>query len=90
MDTQFTTKVSGIPCICEVTHFIRARPGRYSGPPEDCYPDEPSEFEFNILDTKGRRAEWLENKLTQDDIERLEDEWEVSILETIYCYDGDD
>jgi hypothetical protein len=24
------------------------RPGRYSAPPEDCYPDEPEEFEFEV------------------------------------------
>lgn len=24
--------------------YIPGRPGRYSGPPENCYPDEPGEF----------------------------------------------
>ena len=29
--------------------YYPARPGRISGPPEDCYPDEPSEFEIEQI-----------------------------------------
>lgn len=81
MNHEFTTRVSGIPCICRVNHYARAMPGRFSGPPEDCYPSEPSEFEFTILDSRGRPAAWLEKKLTDIDRERLEEEWEATISE---------
>lgn len=81
MDHQFDTKVSGIPCICEVLHYRRAVPGKFSGPAEDCYPDEPSEFQFRLLDRKRNPAPWLEKKLTEDDNSRLEDEWEATIAE---------
>ena len=27
-------------------HYTPAQPGRYSGPPEDCYPDEPDEIDL--------------------------------------------
>jgi hypothetical protein len=37
-------------------------PGRYSGPPEDCYPADPSEIEVGgismILGTRKRVIEW--------------------------------
>ena len=29
--------------------YYPARPGRISGPPEDCYPDEPSELEIEQI-----------------------------------------
>jgi hypothetical protein len=34
----------------EVIHYVPARPGRLYGPPEDCYPDEPSEIDWDWLD----------------------------------------
>lgn len=90
MNREFDTKVSGIPCICRVDVYHRAKPGRISGDPDDCFPPEPSEFEFSILTRKGKPAKWLEKKLTDDDIQRLEDEWEVTILEDKYNYPEDD
>lgn len=38
--------------------------GRYSGPPESCYPDEPAEFEIEtvsvmITEENGKEAPWL-------------------------------
>lgn len=72
---EFETRVAGIPCICKVTYFSPGAPGRYSGPPEDCYPEEPVEFEFEILDSRGRPAEWLERKLTDQDSDRLCEEF---------------
>ena len=86
MNNEFNTKVSGIPCKCWVTHYSRGRPAQLYGAFEDCSPAEPSEFEFVILTRKGKPAKWLEKKLTDDDIQRLEDEWEVTLLEQKYDY----
>ena len=72
---QFTTKVAGIPCICEVTAHYRGKPATRFDEGDDV------EFECIILDSKGRRAAWLEKKLTDDDYSRLADEWEATILE---------
>lgn len=30
-------------------NFYPSTPGRYSGPPEDCFPDEPGEFEVDSV-----------------------------------------
>jgi hypothetical protein len=67
-------RISGIPCLIEVTHYAAAVPGRLWGAPENCYPDEPEEIEFEVCDRRGRSAPWLERKMTKDDrleIERL-------------------
>jgi hypothetical protein len=37
----------------------------------DADPPEPEEFEFTILDRRGRPAPWLERKLTEADSDRL-------------------
>jgi hypothetical protein len=79
--SDFNTKVQGIPCVCRVTHYRPAVPGRISGPPEDCYPDEPSEFEFELLNTSGKGAPmfWLQKKVTDEDEARLQDEYEAHV-----------
>ena len=33
------------------------------------------DFEFDLLDRKGYRARWLEKKVTEKDVERLEREY---------------
>lgn len=65
-------RIAGIPCLLEVTHYLPRIPGRYSGPPESCYPDEGAEVEFVVLDRRGRPAPWLERKLTASARDTLE------------------
>lgn len=63
--------VQGIPCLIKVTHFSPGSPGRYYGPAEACYPAEDPEFNYDILDRRGRPAPWLERKVTDTDRERI-------------------
>lgn len=70
----FDTKFHGIPCQCEVTYSSPIVPAITDGPPDNWAPAEGGDFEFNILDRKGRRALWLERKLTKADPARLEEE----------------
>lgn len=74
MPLTIDTSVSGIPCKARMTYYAKARPARVYGPAEDCYPDEPAELDFDILDRRGRPAAWLERKMTEDDIIRIEGE----------------
>ncbi|WP_348826628.1 hypothetical protein [Halomonas sp. RT37] len=72
----FTTTVAGIPCRCRVTFYSHGAPMRTTGwGYGDCDPDEPEEFEFDILDRRGYPAAWLEQKLTDDDYDRLLSEY---------------
>lgn len=72
----FMTTVAGIPCRCRVTFYSHGAPMRTTGwGYGDCDPDEPEEFEFDILDRRGYPAAWLERKLTDNDYDRLLSEY---------------
>lgn len=74
--TQFATRVAGIPCICEATYYAEGSPMRITGTGfGDADPPEYEEFEYTILDRRGRPAPWLEAKLTDDDDLRLKREY---------------
>lgn len=74
--TTFKTRVAGIPCLCEVTHYAEEVPMRITGSGfGDADPPEYEEFEYQIRDRRGRLAPWLERKLTEDDDLRLKREY---------------
>lgn len=79
----FETHVSGIPCLCEVTYYVPYQPMRITGwGYGDADPPEMEEFEFRILDRKGYPAAWLEAKLTNEDEDRLLNEY-IETLEEV-------
>lgn len=77
--TRFDTRVAGIPCQCEVTYYAEPQPMRGNAVDGWTDPSEPEEFEYELYDTNGRRAEWLECKLTDDDDRRLLAEFKTPI-----------
>lgn len=50
---MYEIRVCGIPAIAEVTHYWPGKPGRTDGPPDVCYPPEPAELEWRLLDRRG-------------------------------------
>jgi hypothetical protein len=72
----FESTVAGIPCLIEIVHFDYQPPSRKS--PLQCEtPDEyygHLEIEFLVRDRKGYLAGWLEAKLTDKDIDRINGE----------------
>ena len=66
---DFESKVAGIPCKVRVTYYTPYVPASYNGPAEG------GDFEFDLLDRKGYRAKWLEKKVTEKDVDRLEREY---------------
>lgn len=61
---EFEARVCGIPCIVRVTSWEAYVPAKVSGPPEHCYPAEGGYGDWEILDSRGRPAPWLEKKMT--------------------------
>ena len=80
----FETKVNGIPCQCEVIRFTAPTPMKVGSWSRETEPPTKGDFEYNILDLKGNRAEWLEKYLTPDDHQRLLHEFQIETLEDRY------
>jgi hypothetical protein len=85
---EFDARVCGIPCIVRVTYWEAYLPANVSGPPESCYPAEGGEGDWEILDTRGRPAPWLEKKMTDRDRNLLSEEVfnHMEQMETDYDY----
>lgn len=77
MITTFNTRVNNIPCRCRVTNYEPAAPMRITGSGTgDCDPPEPAQFDFELLDSRGRRAEWLDKYLSPAVAAELFEEFE--------------
>jgi len=72
---DFDTTVAGIPCGVVITSYVGARPFRqhtFEGAgPGDCDAPEYEEVEWRLVDSKGYPAQWLEEKLNDDDVTRI-------------------
>lgn len=78
------TRIAGIPCQIEVTHFFIQKPlGPQADSDWDCYGY--TNIDFNVRDRKGYLAPWLEKKMTQEDIDRIEQELTEQHKEALYC-----
>lgn len=71
---KFPFTASGIPCIVHVTAWEPYVEAKISGPPDHCYPEEGGFGEWELLDRRGRPAPWLEQKLTDREYQRIEEE----------------
>lgn len=68
---MLSATISGIPCLIRPTHVFVQKPlGPSADSDLDC--DGYCEIEFDVLDRKGYRAAWLEKKMTQADVEAIE------------------
>ena len=67
----FATRVNGIPCQCSVVKFTSPIPATFDDPSEG------SEFEFDLLDSRGKPAPWLEKYITPEVSQQLFEDFQV-------------
>jgi hypothetical protein len=72
--TEFSTRVCGIPCIVRVLEWEPFVPMYTRGHPDNWMPEEGGHGSWELLDTRGRPALWLERKMKQADIDALSSE----------------
>lgn len=70
----FPTRICGIPCQCWVTRYRPAKPLVLVEFGET-YEPEAATFEYVLLNSRGHRAPWLHDKVTDADECRLLDEY---------------
>ena len=69
MTTIIQTRLAGIPCQIAVTDFRRVE-GSYSyNAPSDADFYGYTDYDYEVLDRRGRPAPWLEKKVSQADID---------------------
>lgn len=69
---EIESRVAGIPCLIGVIDWEAYVPAYTSGPPDRCYPSEGDCGSWEVLDRRGRKAPWLERKMTAADERRVE------------------
>lgn len=63
------TRLAGIPCQIAVSNFKRVK-GSYSyNAPSDADFYGYTDYDYEVLDRRGRPAPWLEKKVSQADID---------------------
>lgn len=80
---DFDTHIQGIPCGIKVLLYKYHEPWR--GSIESCPSEEDyyggEDFEYTVLDRKGYEAEWLRNKMTPADEDRILREYKETFYE---------
>lgn len=71
MRVDVSAHVQGIPCLVRVTHYYRQPADSRADNPDDYYGY--TELEYDVLDRKGYPAPWLERKMTEDDVQNIEE-----------------
>lgn len=71
---EIESRVAGIPCIIGVTHFESVKGSFDYHADSDWDYHGYTDCEFEVLDRRGRKAAWLERKLTDDMTQKIESE----------------
>ena len=81
MNHSFESRVAGIPCLIEITHYVCVKGDSRADCSDDYYGY--TEVEWEVQDSRGRAAPWLERKLDDADRRRIDEEAidEVSSLQ---------
>lgn len=64
--------VAGIPCQIKVDRVFVQKPNSMADNPDDYFGY--TDIEFTVCDRKGYLAPWLERKMTEEDVSRIEQE----------------
>ena len=72
--TEFESTIGDTPCIIRVTDWEGYIPPNLSGHPDNWAPSEGGEGEWEVLDSNGKPAPWLEAEMTEEERVRIDEE----------------
>lgn len=64
-------RLKGIPCLLGVISYESGEEPYLSGHPDDAFPGYSPQINWHILDRRGRKADWLERKVTKKDDDEI-------------------
>lgn len=70
---MMSARIAGIPCQVIVTGYEPAHPGGWDEPPGG------PEIEYEVYDSRGRKAGWLMAKITDEDDQAILEQYEASL-----------
>ena len=68
---MLAARIAGIPCQIDVTRCLVVK-GDFNNDSSDWDHTGYSEIDFTVYDTKGYPAQWLQSKMIDEDVERIE------------------
>jgi hypothetical protein len=82
---QHEININGDMYTVEVTYFAGGRPAKTWGIPEDCYPEEPAEIEFDVLavdvEDEYGNITTLEGEAAKEYAQKVIDDLECKVME---------
>jgi phosphoenolpyruvate synthase/pyruvate phosphate dikinase len=83
---EIETRVAGIPCIIGVTYFesVKGSGNKWTAVSDWDYHGY-TECEYEVLDSRGRKAAWLERKVTSEINAKIEREIAENMTADDYC-----
>lgn len=70
---ELQTEIGETECTIRLYNWEPYKPAYISGAPENCYPAEGGYGDWEVF-VDGERAKWLEEQLTDKDIELVEEQ----------------
>lgn len=80
------TTICGIPCQVEVNYFFH-KPPDYKNDASDVDYYGYTDIDYTLYDRKGYKAEWLANKMSSEDEDKLREELYCYMRETTYIFE---
>ena len=70
--TLIESKIAGIPCLIKVEHFSFQKGNPSCFDVSDWDTQDYLEFNYKVCDRRGYKADWLQKKMSHQDIEYVE------------------
>ena len=72
---EYNVSLDGYDLVVEITHYSAGYRGVYNALPENCYPDEPDELEFDVIAGIETDEDGTEIEMTKEQLAEVQNEY---------------